>query len=515
MQYATYITPYACKVLSIFSKSINMAFTLQVFIFSSLPFILALLLLKIYLSSSNSHKNLPPSPRKLPLIGNLHQLGSSPHRAFHAMAQTYGPLMLIRLGSVPVLVVSTVDAAREIIKTHDLVFSNRPNLSIPSRLFYDSKDIAFAPYGEYWRQIKSIAVLHLLSNKRVQSYRHVREEEMSLMMEKIQKSDGSVVNISEFIISLTNNVICRVALGRRYDGRKFNNLLKSALELLGCFSVGAYIPSLRWVDQLSGLERRVDKVAKEFDEFLEGVLEEHVSKNRVDVKCEDLVDVLLEIQRDNMTGFPLEDDMIKALILDIFMAGTDTTFTSLEWTLCELLRHPQAMKELQQEALKIGQGRSMITEDQLEKMVYLKAVLKETLRLHTPIPLLVPRESTQDVQLLGYDIPSGTQVIINAWAISRDPSKWEAPEEFRPERFLNNPIDYKGFHFELIPFGAGRRGCPGIQFAMIINQLVLANLVYKFDLVVMEKDHVLDMSETSGLTVHKKRPILVSATPIA
>ncbi|KAF5796682.1 putative cytochrome P450 [Helianthus annuus] len=515
MQYATYITPYACKVLFRFSKSINMSFTLQVFIFSSLPFIIALFLLKSYLSSSNSHKNLPPSPRKLPLIGNLHQLGSSPHRAFHAMAQTYGPLMLIRLGSIPVLVVSTVDAAREVMKTHDLVFSNRPNLSIPSRLFYDSKDMAFAPYGEYWRQIKSIAVIHLLSNKRVQSYRHVREEEMSLMMEKIQKSDESVVNISELLISLTNNVICRVALGRRYDGRKFNNLLKSALELLGCFSVGAYIPSLRWVDQLSGLERRVDKVAKEFDEFLEGVLEEHVNKNRVDVKCEDLVDVLLEIQRDNMTGFPLEDDMIKALILDIFMAGTDTTFTSLEWTLCELLRHPQAMKELQQEALKIGQGRSMITEDQLEKMVYLKAVLKETLRLHTPIPLLVPRESTQDVELLGYDIPSGTQVIINAWAISRDPSKWEASEEFRPERFLNNPIDYKGFHFELIPFGAGRRGCPAIQFAMIINQLVLANLVYKFDLVVMEKDHVLDMSETSGLTVHKKRPILVSATPIA
>ncbi|KAJ0554274.1 putative cytochrome P450 [Helianthus annuus] len=282
------------------------------------------------------------------------------------------------------------------------------------------------------------------------------------MMEKIQKANGSVVNISELLISLTNNVICRVALGRRYDERKFNNLLQSAIELLGCFSLGAYIPSLRWVDQLSGLERRVDKVAKEFDEFLEGVLEEHANKNRVDVKCEDLVDVLLEIQRDNTTGFPLEDDMIKALILDIFLAGTDTTFTSLEWALCELLRHPQAMKELQQEALKIGQGRSMITEDQLEKMVYLKAVLKETLRLHTPLPLLVPRESTQDVQLLGYDIPSGTQVFINAWAISRDPSKWEAPEEFRPERFLNNPpIDYKGFHFELIPFGAGRRGCPG------------------------------------------------------
>ncbi|KAI3825703.1 hypothetical protein L1987_07274 [Smallanthus sonchifolius] len=204
--------------------------------------------------------------------------------------------------------------------------------------------------------------------------------------------------------------------------------------------------------------------------------------------------------------------MIKAIILDLFLAGTDTTFASLEWAICELLRHPQAMKELQQEALKIGQGRSMIAEDDLEKMPYLKAVIKETLRLHTLVPLLVPRESTQDVKILGYDIPSGTQVFINAWAIARDPSKWEAPEEFKPERFLNNPIDYKGFHFELIPFGAGRRRCPGIQFAMIINELVLANLVYKFDLSVMGEEG-LDTSETNGITILKKCPILVSATP--
>lgn len=170
------------------------------------------------------------------------------------------------------------------------------------------------------------------------------------------------------------------------------------------------------------------------------------------------------------------------------------------------------MKKLKKETREIGQGRLMITEDDLDKMPYLKAVLKETLRLHTPIPLLVPRESTQDVKLLGYNIPSGTQVIINAWAIARDHSKWEEPNEFRPERFLNSPIDYKGFHFELIPFGAGRRGCPAIQFAMAINELVLANLVYKFDLAIPSEE-CLDMSETIGLTVHKKCPILVVATP--
>ncbi|KAJ0765862.1 putative cytochrome P450 [Helianthus annuus] len=489
-----------------------MPFSMEVLIFSFLPFVLAVILLKTYISSSKSHKRLPPSPPKLPLIGNLHQLGSSPHRTLQVMAQTYGPLMLIHLGTVPILIASSVGAAREILKTHDVTFASRPKLNIPSRISYASKDIAFSPYGEYWRHVKSIAVLHLLSNKRVQSYRYVREEEMSLMMEKIRRDGKLVVNLSELLVSLTNNVVCRVSLGKRYDGRNFKNLLERTMTVLGSFSVGSYIPSLRWVDKLSGLEKKVDEVVKEFDEFLEGVIIEHEQKKEVGAQGPDLVDILLEIQRDNLTGFSIERDTIKAIVMDLFSAGTDTTFTSLQWAICELLRHPQAMKEMQQEALKIGQGRSMIVEDDLEKMPYLKAVLKETLRLHTPNPLLVPRESTQDVKLLGYDIPSGTQVFINAWAIARDPSVWEAPEEFRPERFLNKPIDYKGFHFEFLPFGAGRRGCPGIQFAMTVNELVLANLVYKFDLSLMGEDE-LDMSETFGITVHKKSPILVSTTP--
>nr|XP_043639586.1 3-beta-hydroxylase-like [Erigeron canadensis] len=491
--------------------------TMQILLISCIPFILAcLLLLNSLFSSSKSHKNQPPCPPKLPIIGNLHQLGSSPHRALKAMAQIYGPLMMIRLGTIQVLVASSVDAAQEIMKTHDLIFANRPKLNIPSRLTYGSKDIAFSQYGEYWRQMKSIAVLHLLNNKRVHSYRQVREDEMALMITKIIHHEV-VINLSELLISFTNNVICRVAFGKTYnESRKFKDLLERFLELLGCFSVGSYIPSLAWVDRLSGLERRADQVAKEFDEFLEGVINEHmISKKGVVVGVEgqdDFVDILLEIQRDNATGFRIERDMIKAVILDMFAAGTDTTFTNLEWAISELLRHPRAMKKLQQEVREIGQGRSMVTEDDLDKMVYLKAVLKETLRLHTPIPLLVIRESTQDVNVLGYDIPSGTQVIINAWAIARDPSIWEEPEEFKPDRFLNSSTDYKGLHFEFTPFGAGRRGCPAIQFAMIINELVLANLVYKFDFALPPEDGGLDMSETIGLTVHKKRPILVAPT---
>ncbi|KAK9073543.1 hypothetical protein SSX86_007867 [Deinandra increscens subsp. villosa] len=464
-------------------------------------------------------KNIPPSPRKLPIIGNLHQLGSSPHRSLQALSREHGPLMLMHLGSVPVLVASSSEAAREIMKTHDISFASRPKMSIPDTLLYGSKDITFSPYGEYWRQVKSIAVIHLLNSARVQSFRQIRENEMALMINMIESSCGSVIDLSEFLVMLTNNIICKVALGRTYSGLKFKDLLGRFVHLLGVFSFGNYIPKLSWIDRLSGLEDKARKVAKDFDEFLEGVVEEHIrDKKGVDAKSDedqDFVDILLDVERDNLTGFALQRDTIKAIILDIFAAGTDTTFTSLEWAISELIRHPTVMKKLQEEVTETTHGRPIIHEKDLENMKYLKATIKETLRLHTPVPLLVPRESTQDVKLMGYDIPAGTQVIINASAIGRDPTLWEEPDEFRPERFLNNIIDYKGLHFELLPFGAGRRGCPGIQFAMVINELALANLVYKFNLTLPNgvKDKDLDMNEINGLTVHKKSPLLVMATP--
>ncbi|KAI3802523.1 hypothetical protein L1987_30656 [Smallanthus sonchifolius] len=157
----------------------------------------------------------------------------------------------------------------------------------------------------------------------------------------------------------------------------------------------------------------------------------------------------------------------------------------------------------------------MITEEHLEKTKYLKAVIKESLRLHIPLPLLVQRESTQDINLMGYDIPVGTRVVINAWALGRDPSLWEEPEQFKPERFLNNSLDYKGFHYQFIPFGGGRRGCPGIQFAIAINELAIANLVYKYDLLLPDGKggEELDMSEITGLTTHRKSPLLLTASP--
>uniref|UniRef100_A0A803QXI2 Cytochrome P450 n=1 Tax=Cannabis sativa TaxID=3483 RepID=A0A803QXI2_CANSA len=292
---------------------------------SSFTILLATLLFFVLLYKSwfSIKTNSPPSPPKLPIIGNLHQLGLYPHRTLQAWSRRYGPVMQLRLGSVPVLVISSATAAREIMKTHDLAFSNRPKSCALEKLLYNYRDISSAPYGEYWRQMKSVSVLHLLNNKRVQSYRAVREEETKLMVEKIRKSCGTGVNLSELFVRLTNDVVCRVALGRKYGeesgGKRFKELLGKLTELLGGFYIRDYFPKLGWLSRVSGLDGRMEKVAKEFDEFLEGVLRDHMNTNKnVDDEEKDFVDILLWIQRENLLGFSIDRTSIKALILVIF-----------------------------------------------------------------------------------------------------------------------------------------------------------------------------------------------------
>jgi hypothetical protein len=279
-----------------------------------------MLLIKWY-SNSTKTKNSPPSPPKLPIIGNLHQLGLFPHRTLYSLAKKYGPFMQLHLGSVPFLVISSADAAREILKTHDHVFANRPQKKNYKILIYDCKDVSTAPYGEYWRQIRSISVLHLLSAKSVQSLRAVREEEVSLMMEKIKQysSKSLPLNISELISTTTNDIVCRVALGRKYSGESgkgFKKLLMDFTELLSVFIVGDFVPWLDWLTHVSGVYGRAKKVAKQFDDLLEDVVEDHIKRQRgTSEDFGDFVDVLLWIQKTESTGFPVDRTIIKALLL--------------------------------------------------------------------------------------------------------------------------------------------------------------------------------------------------------
>ncbi|KAL6141241.1 hypothetical protein ACLB2K_059531 [Fragaria x ananassa] len=418
--------------------------------------LLAVFLVLLYKWYSFRSSSVPPSPRKLPVMGNLHQISIYPHRSLEALAQIHGPLMLLHFGSKPVLIVSSAEAASQILKIHDLSFSDRPKTAFFKKLLYNFKDVAMAPY----------------------------------------------------------------ALGRKYSdrgegrGRTFMELSGEFMELLARINIGDYIPWLAWYTRLNGLDAKLDSLAKRFDEFLDMVVQEHIDSSKgsegdEDAGQKDLVDILLSVQKEDTVGIPIDRVSIKAIILDMFVGGTNTTFTILEWAMSELLKHPSVMEKLKNEVRRIvGDRKGIITEDDLVEMNYLKALIKETLRLHPPVPLLMPRIATQDAKINGYNIMSGTLVLVNAWQIGRDPKSYNEPEEFKPERFLNNVMDYKGNNgFQFIPFGAGRRSCPGIQFAMAVQEIALANLVHKFDWMLPDGARGEDLDMTENPSLNRNYPL--------
>ncbi|EPS62776.1 hypothetical protein M569_12013, partial [Genlisea aurea] len=441
-----------------------------------------------------------------------------------ALSEIHGPLMLLHFGSVPVLVASSAEAAREILKNQDIVFSNRPRMDLGERLLYGCRDVGLAPYGEYWRQMKSLLTVHLVGNRKVQSFAKIREEETSHLVEKIRGflNRRQEMNLSQTIAGCTNDVICRVALGRTYgndddEGRRFQKVLLELTRVMSCVNIKDYIPSLSWINKINGLDRRVDRVGREIDEFLNNILRERRERKMQQEtngnggeEASNIIDIMLELQRENRENIRIEDEPIKAVILDMFIAATDTTSSVIEWTMAELMKNSRAMKILQNEVRNTIKS----SKDNQVKISYLEAVFKETLRLHPPLPLLVPRESMQDTKLMGYDVKVRTWVLINTWAIGMEPSFWEKAEEFYPERFLTESgkkIDFRGLNFELLPFGAGRRGCPGTNFGMAVAELLVTELVYRFDFSLPngQAESDLDVSETPGLTFRKKHHLIV------
>ncbi|KAG6404327.1 hypothetical protein SASPL_136573 [Salvia splendens] len=288
--------------------------------------------------------------------------------------------------------------------------------------------------------------------------------------------------------------------------------LRELFRLMTNVEIGEFVPWLSWISRVNGFYGRVEKVREELDEFLEMVVEEHLNNGSEssdgNINNENFVDILLK-------DSSIDRDGIKAILLDMLAGGTDTTSSTLEWAMTELIRNPTVRMKLQTEVREIVQDRHVITDDDLGKMQYLKAVIKETLRLRAPVSLL-GRVTREDITVMGYDISANTLVLVNTWAIGRDPSSWDQPEMFHPERFLNSSLDFKGVDFKFAPFGHGRRGCPGIALAIASVELVLANLVHKFDwkLPMGAKCEDLDVLEQPGVNLHRKNPLLVVPTPI-
>ncbi|XVF70855.1 hypothetical protein PTKIN_Ptkin11bG0195800 [Pterospermum kingtungense] len=490
--------------------------------FTFLVFIFMVFKLCLKPKPKDSHKNLPQAPWKLPLIGHMHLfLFSLPHHLLRELAKKHGPLMQLKLGELSAIVVSSPEAAKEVMKAHDINFSNRPFLLLARIMLYNFTDIAYAPYGDYWRQLRKICTLELLSTKRVQSFQLIREQHVSNLCRSISSNEGLPINLGEMLCNLSYSITLSTAVGRTCKKpEEFISLVSKISEEASGFGVSDLFPSIKLFRVISGKKAEIERLHQLADEVLENIIQEHRASNKnlkddEDVIKDDLVDVLLNLQVHGGLEFPLTDDNIKAVIQDILLAGTETSSTTVEWTMSELMRNPRVLQKVQTEVRQVFDKTGGVKESNLQELNYLKLVIKETLRLHPPLPLLLPRESVDRCEINGYEIPSKSKVIVNAWAIGRDPKYWDEAESFNPERFMDSSIDYKGTNYEFIPFGAGRRICPGISFGLAIVELALARLLYHFDwkLPNRMKHEDLDMSEAFGSSVRRKNNLYLIPIP--
>ncbi|KAJ1282825.1 hypothetical protein BS78_03G081300 [Paspalum vaginatum] len=456
-------------------------------------------------------RRLPSPPRKLPVIGHLHLVGRPPHVSLRDLATEHSRdgLMLLRLGAV-------------ILRTQDHIFASRAYSPVTDILFYGSTDVAFARYGEHWRQVKKIATTHLLTNKKVRAYRHAREQEVRLVMAKIREAAmaGRTIDLSSLLNSFANDIVCHAVSSKFFRAEEghnklFRELVEANSSLIGGFNIEDYFPVLVKLDMVKRMVcAKALKVNKRWNELLDKLIDDHETRfdsQRGDEES-DFIDVLLSIQQE----YKLTRDHIKAQLVIMFEAGTDTSFIVLEYAMIKLMQNPSIMTKLQTELrMNTPMGKEIVTEDDLNAMAYLKAVIKETLRLHAPAPLLAPHLSMAECDIEGYTIPSTTRVIVNAWALARDPTYWESAEKFMLERFMesgnNVTTDYKGNDFHYLPFGTGRRICPGSTFAISVIEIMLANLVCNFnwELPPELKKRDIDMTESFGVTVHRKEKLLL------
>ncbi|KAL4316402.1 hypothetical protein AHAS_Ahas15G0281500 [Arachis hypogaea] len=512
----------------------------------SLIVLLYILLFRPFKRGGNL-KEPPMAAGAWPILGHLPLLrGSQPlHLTLGTMADKYGPLFTIKFGATKTIVLSNWEMAKECFTINDMAVSSRPKTVAIENLSYNFAVFGLGPYGPYWRELRKIATLELLSNRQIELLGHVRVSEVqasinelySLWSRKKNKEsynsddDGYVsVEMKEWFSQLTFNTVLRMIAGKRYFGgattdavsaaggeekaKKCLKLIEDFMHLLGLFTVGDAIPALRWMD-LGGHERAMKRTAKELDSVLNEWLEEHRRSFGEKATSErDFMDVMISIiGKKKIHGFDA-DTIIKATTMAMIVGGVDTVTVTLTWAMCLLMRNPNILEKAKEELdTQVGNQRC-IKESDINKLVYLQAIVKETLRLCPAAPLSAPREFTQDCTLGGYHIKKGTQLITNIWKINTNSHSWPYPLEFKPERFLttHKDVDVRGHHFELLPFGSGRRMCPGVSFGLQMVHFTLASFLHSFEILNPSSEPV-DMTGILGLTNVKATPLEVLVKP--
>ncbi|KAL6559255.1 hypothetical protein OROHE_006624 [Orobanche hederae] len=483
----------------------------------ALFFIKSLLKLKKGSSKSKPH---PPGPPGRPLVGNIFDLGEVPHQTFHKLQARYGPVVRLKLGATNTVVVQSAEAAAELFRTCDLPFADRKAPDSLTALGYNRGSVAIGAYGDYWRKLRRICATEFLVRKRVHETFHVRQKSVGEMIEWIkkdveksrEKGGTGEIQLDRFLFVAAFNTVGNLLLTETTMDKTsdFLEVFSLFLEWCGKPNLADFFPFLKWIDP-QGIRRNTAKYLDRLIGFASGIVRERIRQRELGMEKErnDFLDALLdEGEVDDNGSDKLSLKNITIVLLEMFLGGTETTSTTIEWGMTELLRHPNSMREIQDEIDRVVGRARKVEENDITHMPYLQATVKEILRLHPALQMLLPRNSMQDTEFMGYFVPKNTQILVNAWAIHRDPAAWPDPLSFKPERFLESDIDYKGQHFQMIPFGSGRRSCLGLTLGHRMVSLTIASLLQTFEWRLADGTES-DMREMVGLTLRKKVPLKV------
>ncbi|KAB1215874.1 Isoflavone 2'-hydroxylase [Morella rubra] len=490
-------------------------------LYSSLSLIVLLVAFKLSIQSRRPPKHLPPRSPSLPILGNLHLVKKPLHRTFHRLSQKYGQIFSLRFGSRLIVIVSSPSVVQECFTKNDIVLANRPPSLVGKHLAYNHTTVGALPYGDHWRNLRRITALEIFSTNHLNMFLGIRRDEIKRLLRKLSQNsceDFAKVELKSMLLELTFNSIMRMVAGKRYYGygedvkdeeeaKQFREIMNEVFANAGASNPGESVPLLRWIDY-GGLEKRITRLGKKADAFLQSLIEEKRSQK---VEGNTIIDRLLSVQTSQPEYYT--DEIIKGIIMVLILGGTDTSAVTLEWAMSSLINNLDTLKKARAQLdSEIGQEKLM-DEPDVSKLHYLQNIITETLRLYLPTPLLVPHMASNDCTIAGYDIPSKTILLVNAWAIHRDPKLWDDATSFKPERFENR--EGHDAHGKLIPFGMGRRACPGQGLVQRTISLALGCLIQCFDWKRVNEAEV-DMTEGNGVTMPKAVPLeaLCRARPI-